>query len=231
MAINKPQTGQQLAEHLIKSLPSYWDGKQCILELKTAEYQWKQMEWIGWWFEHKAREILAPLGATRGPKFGNMVFDCWIDRPWDFKTHPIKPGKSDFAYLNDEEAVNDCLNQHGFLGLLIAVGDADYDTSGAFKAWHDKLKGKPSAYVQQGLTIGRASRKRKHGFNLREVVWLEFKTLTELKSAIQSGWLKPGMQTGQQNSNGAPRRAKYGFSYNRWRSYGTTPPSQTGHVP
>lgn len=231
MSSKQPQTGQQLAGYLFKSLPTCWDGKKCFQELKAKNKDWKQTEWIGFWFEHKAQEILAPLGATHGPKFGKTVIDCWVDRPWDFKTHTIKPGKSNFAFLNDEEAVNDCLKQYGFLGLLIAVGDADYDTSGTLKSWHDKFKGEPSAYVRQGRAIGRRNRRYKIAFKLREIIWLEFKTLAELKTAIQSGWIKDGLQKGQKNSNGAPRRAKYGFSYNRWRSYGTTPPSQTGHVP
>ena len=68
--------GSVIARYLTERLPRYWDGKACIQELRHADYQWKQMEWIGWWFEYRAMQLLAPLGAQVGPTFGSVTFDC-----------------------------------------------------------------------------------------------------------------------------------------------------------
>ena len=38
---------KQIGEGL-KNIPTMWDGKKAILEMKENEYpHWKQMEWIG----------------------------------------------------------------------------------------------------------------------------------------------------------------------------------------
>lgn len=218
MAKKTKYSGGQIAEILFKALLPRWDGMQCVLDMQLGgDPNWPQMEWIGWWFEYKAKEILSALGAKPGSAFGSVKFDCFLDGVWDFKSHPI--GKKTWAYLNDEEAVDACLKTHSHLGWLIAIGQAEYDTTGFFKTWHDALKGKPSAYVLQGQKIGRKSRRRKSAFNLEAIVWVEFHSKAELSSAISAGWIRRGMQQGQQNSNGTPRKPKYGFSLNRWRTY------------
>ena len=175
------------------------------------------MEWIGWWFEHKAKEILTAHGATEARDFGSVKFDCFLDGVWDFKSHPN--GKSKWAYLNDEDAVNECLSTYRHIGWIIAVGKAEYDSNGLFKRWHDALKGEPSDYVQEGNLIGRSSRRRKTSFELEAIVWVEFRSQEELEIAIEAGWIRRGMQQGQRNSNGRPRKSKYGFCLSRWRTY------------
>ena len=47
------QEADQILKILNSTLPKKVDGKAAILELKQAGYQWRQMEWIGWYFEHK----------------------------------------------------------------------------------------------------------------------------------------------------------------------------------
>lgn len=218
-------SGQKIAEILVRKLPTHWDGKFCVNELLAANHNWRQMEWIGFWFEFRARQILAPLGATLGPTFGNVVFDCAIDGVWDFKAHPVSDGAASPAYLNDEEAVLECLKSERHLGWMIAIGEAFYDTDGSFKTWHDELKGKASPYVLAGAKIGRASRRRKAAFELKGIAWFEFHSATELDTAVCEGWLQRGLQASQRNSNGKSRRAKFGFSYARWREYSDSTPS------
>jgi len=41
------------------NLPKFWEGKSCVLELKEADYNWRQMEWCGWYFEFKVRQMFA----------------------------------------------------------------------------------------------------------------------------------------------------------------------------
>ncbi len=42
----------------LQPLKRNWNGKQCITESKEADYNWRQMEWIGWYFEYKSRRVL-----------------------------------------------------------------------------------------------------------------------------------------------------------------------------
>jgi hypothetical protein len=177
------------------------------------------MEWIGWWFEFRAMEILRSHGAKVGPTFGSVTFDCALNGIWDFKTHPRKHPESGFAYLNDEEAVDHCLDSHKHIGWIIAVGNAIYDETGEFKLWHDKMKGGESDYVRQGRMIGRPSRRRKSAFILTEIIWIEFRSSQSLEVAVRDGVLCRGLQAGQRNSDGSERRPKYGFSYSRLRRY------------
>ena len=59
-------------------LPTHWDGKQAILELKEADYQWRQMEWIGWYFEFICKKPLQSVGfAVPGKKYDNVGFDSF----------------------------------------------------------------------------------------------------------------------------------------------------------
>ena len=215
-------SGQSLARILARALPAYWDGKSCISELQQADYNWRQMEWIGWWFEFRAMKELRSHGATLGPTFGSVTFDCALHGIWDFKTHPQKNSDSSYAYLNDEEAVDNCLDSHKHIGWLIAVGRAVYDDTGDFKLWHDQLKGDESDYVREGRMLGRRSRRRKSAFLLSEIVWVEFRSSEALEVAVRDGVLRRGLQAGQRNSDGSARRPKYGFSYSRLRRYTCT---------
>ena len=208
-----------IAQALAISIPEYWDGKACVEELKAADYNWRQMEWIGWWFEYRALRILRSMGATQGPTLGSVAFDCMLDGVWDFKTHPKRGKGVDYAYLNDEDAVNTCLSSYGHVGWLIAAGQAVYDIDGEFKKWHDELKGSVSAYVRQGQAIGRRSRLRKAAFRLEEIIWIEFRSAADVNSAVAARVLQRGLQAGQQNADGSARNPKYGFSYLRWRTY------------
>ena len=36
----------------LKNVPVIWDGRKSILAMKNAGFpHWKQMEWIGWYFQ------------------------------------------------------------------------------------------------------------------------------------------------------------------------------------
>ena len=212
-------SGQFIAERLAKALPSFWDGRACIAELKQADYNWRQMEWIGWWFEFRAMKELQRLGATVGPTYGSVTFDCALNGVWDFKAHPLKRSASGYAYLNDEEVVDTCLEEHHHIGWIIAVGNAIYDESGDFKRWHEQLKGPESEYVKQGRAEGRPSRARKSGFTLTHIVWIDFRSASAVNAAVSARLLRRGLQASQRNSDGNTRRPKYGFSYTRWRNY------------
>jgi len=182
------------------------DGKTAILEMKAADGQWKQMEWIGWYFEHLVEnKVLEAVGGTAGPTYENTTIDLMLSSPWDLKAHPLD---KEAAILNDIEAINACIEQYGRLNYLLLEGDATYDdVKQSFKRWHDNLKGEPSAYVKSGNAIGRRSRVRKTSFRPTRMlgICLDGKTL---QHGISSGAIKR-FQDGMRNSNGKKRRGKY----------------------
>ncbi len=209
-------TALAIAKALAADLLGRWDGKQCIEYLKDADYNWKQMEWIGWYFELRAKEILGrSLGGGVGPSVGNVTIDYAVKgEPWDFKAHPTKP-KDGWMYLNDVEAVDTCALHFGGIGWIIAVGEAEYDTDGTFKQWHDELKGEPSEYERERFARGAPSRRRKRSFNCTHFLIAKVESPNQINDAMEAGLLSARMQSGQRNSNGRPRRAKYGIHMTR----------------
>src|SRR5487761_798757 len=100
-----------------------WDGKECILELRKADYQWRQMEWIGWYFEYKSTSLLqAVFGSHPGPSFGSTRFDFRLNHVWDFKTHPTNSSTHPWVIVNDKEAIDRCVSSFGGVGVVMAEG-------------------------------------------------------------------------------------------------------------
>ncbi len=94
------------------NLKRSFDGCESILELKKANFQWKQMEWIGWYMEYKVRTILVEkLGGEEGPKYGNTSFDYILTYPWDIKAHIENSSSHPWVILNDCEAIANALQE------------------------------------------------------------------------------------------------------------------------
>jgi len=56
-----------------RNIPLVWDGRRSILEMKEAGFpHWKQMEWIGWYFQFLCERFLRDIVEIPGPKFGNV---------------------------------------------------------------------------------------------------------------------------------------------------------------
>ena len=197
---------------LKKSLPKIIDGKEAILELKEYDYHWRQMEWIGWYFENKIYQILSEeMGGTHGPVYGNTSFDYQKKHVWDFKAHPILTTKgkpNDTMILNDKEAVETCISEKGGLGFVVVNGHAAFDDSGEFKLWHDVLKGGKSTYEIERIKRGAPSRTRKIAFEIDSIDSFFLANQSELIRGINEGWLT-FFQEGMRNADGSPRRPKY----------------------
>jgi len=192
---------------LLSTIQSHWDGKEAILALQRADYNWRQMEWIGWFFEHRCREVLSVDFQVPGDQFVNadlgkrVEFDSKGLINWDFKSHPVN-GSSNTATLNDTMATDWALRQDGYYGLIVAMLHVEYDDDErSFYNWHESLKGKQSAYVLEGKKTGRPSRRRKSGARLESIQCCVFDA-----AHIQQ---LPQTQKGWRNSNGRPRPAKY----------------------
>ena len=200
-----------LFDVLSKSVPKYVDGKNAVIEMKNGgSRNWRQMEWIGFWFEFFFEKNLIPvLGGTRGPTFGTTQFDFKKKYVWDLKAHPSE-AKS--LILNDQNAIKNCVTSEKGLGFIIISGIAKYDNSKSeFKKWHDDLKGGTSAYEKNRVARGASSRRRKISFEPENLHALWFDDVSDINSAVRDGWLK-SFQTDMKNSNGQPRPAKFQFN-------------------
>src|SRR3989344_8674491 len=120
------QLGKKLAD-----MPAQWDGRSAILEMRDADYpHWRQMEWIGFYFQFLCSTRLPPFMTMPGPKYGRADFDGFAEIPWDFKAHPNKNahGKESTSVIaNDWSATVHAVKEFGGVGVVLAGGDALYN--------------------------------------------------------------------------------------------------------
>lgn len=91
----------KLFKKYLVHLPQFWEGKACVLELKEADYNWRQMEWWAFYFEYKCMQLLKNTFEIPGEKYNNVVFDLKGEINWDFKASAIKTD-------NHKIILNDC---------------------------------------------------------------------------------------------------------------------------
>ena len=192
---------QEISKYLL-NIPTHWDGKKAILEMKNANYKhWKQMEWFGWYFQFLCEKNLKPILTIPCPKrFGRVSFDGFYKIPWDFKAHVNRPNKNDLI-VNDSEATSLAITEYGAVGLILAQGDAKYnDEDGSFKRWHDNLKGGLSRYEIERIQRNAKSRLRKVEFSLKSISFIKIDDELLIKSGT--------FQKNFRNADGHPRRPK-----------------------
>lgn len=163
---------------LIKSdllkMPILWEGKACVLELKEANYNWKQMEWWAFYFEHKFQSIFKLTFQFPGEKFDRVNFDLKGEINWDLKAKAIKSDDHK-VILNDREAMEASIARHGFHGEIIALCDVEYnDINRSFQKWHSELKGGLSKYEKERKERTSVSRYRKTKAELTEILFVIF---------------------------------------------------------
>lgn len=70
------------------NIPKNWDGRNSIIEMKEeGSKQWRQMEWMGFYFEFLCQKHFANIIDMPGKKYGNTEFDAFSEISWDFKAH------------------------------------------------------------------------------------------------------------------------------------------------
>jgi len=182
------------------NLPKFWEGKSCVLELKDADYNWRQMEWWAFYFEYKARNLLADKFSFPGERYDNVSFDLKGAINWDLKAKAIKSDDHK-VILNDKSAMEQSIEKSGYHGEIIALCDVEYnDNDRSFQKWHTELKGGKSNYELAREIRTSVSRYRKTKAELTEIVLLIFKADDlDLLSTMKQG----------RNSNGSPRPEKY----------------------
>lgn len=188
------------AKAALSDLPRVWEGKNSVLELKEANYNWKQMEWWAFYFEHLCHQRLRGKFEIPGERFGTVGFDLKGRVNWDLKAKAIKSDEHK-CILNDCSAIDNSIAKYGEHGVIIALCDVEYnDVNRTFQQWHSELKGGLSAYEKERRTRTAVSRYRKTKAELAEVLFLRLDTA----GVARMGQMKQG-----RNSNGAPRPPKY----------------------
>ncbi len=183
------------------NLPKKWDGKDAILEMKNDRYpHWKQMEWIGFYFQYQCERLLSRLMQIPGISYGNSTFDGFYEVPWDFKAHSINTSSHQII-VNDVEAVTSGISDYGEVGLILALGCVKYnDDDRNFQRWHEDLKGGKSKYEMERIQRGAWSRLRKVEFDLQQISFIKITRDTLEKSG--------SFQKDFRNADGSPRREK-----------------------
>jgi hypothetical protein len=184
-----------------KNILLVWDGRKSILEMKESGFpHWKQMEWIGWYFQFLCERFLKDIVEIPGPKFGNVRFDGFLKIPWDFKDHAINTSSHQII-VNDSEATAIGIEKFGSVGLILAMGIVEYnDEQRTFQKWHEALKGGKSKYELERIKRGAWSRLRKTEFNLEQISFIKIDDNVLIKCG--------SFQRDFRNSNGRPRREK-----------------------
>ena len=197
---------EQILAELLPNVPDFINGKEAILQMKSeGSPNWKQMEWIGFWFEHLVSKHLKPrINNQELSKHGKTTFDLRRKYVWDLKSHP---NQSKSLILNDKSAIEECLKQERGLGFIILSGDVEYDEAGEFKKWHDTLKGGTSAYEKSRVLRNAPSRRRKVSFSPTSIDAYWFTKVSEIEKCLAEGILAE-FQTGMRNSNGKSRKPK-----------------------
>ncbi len=193
-------TAERIA-NLLLTIPTHWDGKQAILEMREASFpHWRQMEWIGFYFQFLCSQYLSGNVQMPGPRYGRVEFDGFLGIPWDFKAHAINTSSHQII-VNDSEAISRGISDHGSVGVVLALGKVEYnDENRSFQQWHTELKGGPSAYEMERIKRGAWSRLRKVSFDLQQISFIQITDDTLVKCG--------SFQEDFRNSNGKPRRAK-----------------------
>lgn len=193
-------TSKKLAS-LLASVPKHWDGKRAIQEMQNANFpHWRQMEWIGFYFQFLCSKLLAPIMQIPGPRYGNVEFDGLYKIPWDFKAHAMNTS-SHQVIVNDSQAISSAISEYGCVGLILAMGKVEYnDEERTFQKWHSILKGGISEYERERVKRGAWSRLRKVALDLKQISFIQITDVTLVKSG--------SFQSDFRNSNGRPRRAK-----------------------
>ena len=188
-----------------QNMPKIWDGRSAILEMKDGgSRDWKQMEWMGFYFEFLCQTRFAGIIDMPGKKYGNTTFDAFCEISWDFKAHAANTTRHD-VITNDVEAIKSTLDDYGCYGIILAIGEVEYnDEQRTFKKWHDELKEKTSKYEINRINRGAMSRRRKTEFILSEIhfICLNSETLNQCSSIYNQG----------RNSDGSPRNPKFNIN-------------------
>ena len=169
--------------------------------MKNADYRhWKQMEWIGFYFQFLCERYLSSIMTIPGSRYGRVEFDAFKNIPWDFKAHAMNTS-SHRIIVNDSEATANGIKDYEEVGLILALGKVLYnDEDRTFQKWHEALKGGKSKFEIERIKRGAWSRLRKVCFDLQQISFIRLTDDTLIKCS--------SFQKDFRNAGGQPRKEK-----------------------
>ena len=169
------------------------DGKQAILQMKEEGGNWRQMEWIGWYYEYLLDKMNIRNNTPYYSPTGRKVYlDYRIDGILtDLKTHVLNSNAKDVV-LNDRKAIEDAVKTEGIVRILLLKGNAVKDDENrSFQKWHCNLA---------NSNFNPLGRQRKKSFDLTSILLLEIN---------QHNICNLNIMNQGKNSNGKPRPPKF----------------------
>lgn len=162
-----------------QNMPKVWDGRKSILEMKDVDFEhWQQMEWIDSYFKFLCQKHFDGIIDIPSKKYNITKFDAFCEISWDFKVDSVGYGAYSVR-ANDAEAIADTLNGYGYYGIILAIGNMEFDDrETSFKKWHNELIEKISKYDTYKINGGIMSRARKTAFTLEEIHFVFFNSET-----------------------------------------------------
>lgn len=162
-----------------QNIPKVWDGRKSILEMKDADYKhWRQIEWPEFYFKFLSQKHFDSIINIPSKKHGNIRFDAFREILWDFRVDSTDAETYSIT-ANDVEVIADAISNYGYYGIILAVGDMEFDgKETSFKKWHDELRGKVSKYDTNKINSGIMSRTCKTTFILKEIHFICFNSET-----------------------------------------------------
>lgn len=161
-----------------QSMPEVWDGRKSILEMRDTGFEyWRQVEWIDFYFKFLCQKHFGSIIDMSSEMYKDTRFDAFREISWDFKVQAANTASYNII-ANDVEAIADAINIHGYYGIILAIGNIEYDEVRTFKKWHDKLRKDICEYETNRINRGVMSRTRKTAFVLEEIHFICFDSET-----------------------------------------------------
>ena len=174
-----------------QSMPKVWDGRESVLEMRDIGFEyWRQKKWIEFYFKFLCQKHFAGIIDIPGKKYSNTEFDAFREISWDFKVDSVDSSTYSII-INDAEAIADTITDYGCYGIILAIGEMEYDSQEtSFKKWHDELRGRVSKYDANKINNGIMSGTRKRAFTLGEVhfICFDIETFHQCSGLFQDGF-------------------------------------------
>ena len=152
-----------------QSIPRVWDGRESILAMKDAGFRyWRQIEWLDFYFKFLCQKHFGGIIDMPGEVYKDTRFDAFRKISWDFKVQASNTTSYNII-ANDAGAIADTINNNGYYGIILAIGNVEYDEDRTFKKWYDTLRKDICEYKTNRINRGVMSRTYKTAFVLEEI--------------------------------------------------------------
>ncbi len=184
-----------LLKQRIANLPTLWDGKASVMELREAGRNADRPDWWVAYFETLCFNALRGEFQQPGDRFGATAFHLKRNINWDVKAKAIR-SDSQIVVLHDARALRETIRQNGEAGVILALCDVEYgDTDRAFEKWRTDLINDASANQNEREPPTATSRYRITKATLTQILLLRL-TRNDLPQLCQ---------TREETSNAEPR--------------------------